>query len=350
MKILGRNKKKQEISLKIENLEDIWILSQIIEQGDIVKGRTERKVKIGDNTNRNVKVIRKPVFLSIKVEKFEVSESSEILKVLGIILDGPDDIARGEHHSFNLEINSIFKLIKENWLKYQLEKIEEATKTAPIKVLIVVFDREEAYFARLKGSGYELAGKIKGDVQKKDEEHVSKGNFYKDIITKILEYDKASEIDHIILASPGFWKEELMKVIPDEIKKKIVSATVSYSGEKAFSEVMKRDELQKVLKENRASQESRIVDELLKAVSKDSACYGLDETTEKINSGAVKDLLISNSFLRKSRDEGKYEGLERLMLQCEKMDGKIHIISSKDAEKNLDSLSGIAGILRWKSL
>lgn len=349
MKILKKNLKNQEISLKIENLEDIWTLSQIIDKGDLIKGKTERKIKIGDNTDRNVKVVRKSVFLALRVEKAEISENSEVLKVLGVITDGPDDVARGEHHSFNLEVNSTFTVVKEKWLKFQLERVNEATKSQPIKVLIVVFDREEAFFARLKDNGYEVVGKIKGDVQKKEEQHVSQGHFYKDIVKKIQEYDKDGKMNHVILASPGFWKEELMKSVPEDMKKKIVTATVSPSGERAFAEVMKRDELQKVLKENRASQESRIVDELLQAISKEQACYGLDETREKINLGSVKDLLITHKFLRKARDENTYHELEGLMIQVEKMDGKIHIISSGEAENELDSLSGIAGILRWKS-
>ncbi|MFC2134727.1 mRNA surveillance protein pelota [Bacteroidota bacterium] len=349
MKIIKKNLKKGEITLKIENLDDIWILSQIIEPEDFVKGRTERKIKIGDTADRNMKVVRKQFFLSVKVEKVEITDNAETLKVLGIITDGPDEIARGEHHSFNLETESVFTIEKTNWLNFQLQKIEEATKGAKINILIVIFDREEAFFAKLKGNGYTVLGKIAGDVQKKEEKHVSKDNFYKDIVSKITEYNDSGKIDNIIVASPGFWKESLLKVIPEELKKKVVPATVSQANERAISELLKRNELQKVLSDNRATQESKLVDQLLQGVSKDTATYGFKETKENITNGAVSDLLISNKFIQKIREEGKYPELENLMLSCEKMDGKIHIISSEEAEKSLDSLSGIAGILRWKS-
>jgi len=86
MKIIKKNLKKQELTLKIENLDDIWVLNQVIEPNDIVKGKTERKIKIGDSSDRNIKVVRKSIFLSIKVEKTDISENSEILRVLGTIL------------------------------------------------------------------------------------------------------------------------------------------------------------------------------------------------------------------------------------------------------------------------
>ncbi|NQU98343.1 mRNA surveillance protein pelota [Candidatus Woesearchaeota archaeon] len=349
MKIIKKDLKKQELTLKIENLDDIWTLNQIVEVGDTIKGKTERKIKIGSSDDRNIKVVRKHVFLSIKVEKAEISTDSKILKVLGIITGGPDDVPRGEHHSFNLEANSVFTIIKNKWLNFQIEKIVEASKAAPLKILMTVFDREEAYFAKLKGQGYEMLGKIIGDVQKKEEKHVSKDNFYKEISKKIEEYEKSGDINNIILGSPGFWKENLMKVLPDEIKKKSVLATVSYVSERAMSELLKRDELQKVLEKNMGSQEIKLMDKLLQNISKDTACYGFKETKEKVEAGAVSELLVSYSFLQQAKEKNNYEELEKLMIACEQMDGKIHIISSEEAKKSLDSLSGIAGILRWKA-
>lgn len=349
MKIIKKDLKKQEVTLKPESLDDIWILNQIIEVDDIIKGKTERKIKIGGEADRNAKVVRKQVFLTIKTEKIEVTQDSSTLKVLGVIIDGPDEVPRGEHHSFNLEANSVFTVKKTRWMKYQLEKLQEATKGVQLNILMVVFDREEAYFAKLKGQGYEIIGKIKGDVQKKEEKHISKDDFYKEISKKIEEYDKTGNLNNIILASPGFWKENLIKILPDKIKKKSVPATVSQTSERAITELLKRDELKKVLEQNRGVQELKLVDELLQNISKDSACYGLEETKEKVDVGAVKDLLISYSFLQKSKENNKYQELEQLMLNCEQMNGKIHIINSEEAEKGLNSLSGIAGILRWKS-
>ena len=64
---------------------------------------------------------------------------------------------------------------------------------------------------------------IKGEVEKKEAEVKGKGGFYQDIIKSLQEYSKRHNIKNIIVASPAFWKEELIKQIKDdELKKKIV--------------------------------------------------------------------------------------------------------------------------------
>ena len=137
MKILSSNFKKGDVKVKITNLDDLWYLSQIIDEKDIVQGETLRKIKIGDGENQ--KIVRKPVFLSLKVEKLEFHKQSDILRVSGIIDQGPEDVPKGTHHTFNIELNSITTIIKEEWLDFQIEKLKEASSDAPSKILLVVF-------------------------------------------------------------------------------------------------------------------------------------------------------------------------------------------------------------------
>ena len=73
MKKLSINLKKGEIKLQIQNLDDLWCLNQIIDPTDLIKGKTIRKIKIGDKDQRNVKIIKKPVFIEIKVVGYVLS-------------------------------------------------------------------------------------------------------------------------------------------------------------------------------------------------------------------------------------------------------------------------------------
>ena len=59
MKILAFNPKGGTIKLKAENLDDLWYLSGIIEPKDLVTGLTQRKIKLGDSTEGNAKIIKK---------------------------------------------------------------------------------------------------------------------------------------------------------------------------------------------------------------------------------------------------------------------------------------------------
>ena len=49
MKLIFSDFKKHTAKVKVENLDDLWYLNQIIEKNDIIKGKTLRKIKIGED-------------------------------------------------------------------------------------------------------------------------------------------------------------------------------------------------------------------------------------------------------------------------------------------------------------
>jgi len=351
MKQLYLDLKKGAAKLKIENPDDLWYLSQIIDIGDLVKGKTIRKIKIGKEGDRKQRIAKKQVFLKIKIEKIEFSKTSNILRTLGTITEGPEDIQKGEHHTFNLEPNIIFTLIKERWLKYQLDRLKEATQEKTSKILIIVMDREEAHFALLKKYGYDLLTKIQGKVKKKAVENIQEGKFYEEIINQTTEYVKRHKIVKIILASPAFWKEDLLKELQDEeLKKKIILATCNATGKNGINEVLKRPEVESALHEDRIAKEIGLVEQLLTEISKNNlAVYGIKDTENAVNTGAVKTLLITDSLIQKSREKEQYHKIDNMMKIVDSMKGSINIISSEhEGGKKLNGLGGIGAILRYK--
>lgn len=349
MKLLFKDIKRGEIKIKTENLEDLWYLSNIIDNNDLIKGKTLRKIKIGEKDQRSLKIIKKPVFIEIKTEKIEYN--SDILRILGKIIQGPEDIPLGSYHAFNIDENSIITMKKEKWLKFQLEKLKEACQEKSSKILIVVHDREEAYFALMRKYGYDILTTIKGNVPKKDQEQQITGNFYLDLIKQIIEYVKRYQIKIIILGSPAFWKEDLMKELKDEeLKKIIILATCSSVGKNGIEEILKRPETREALKRDRISKEMNLVEKLLEEISKNNlASYGLKEVENCVTAGAVKSLLITDKFISDTREKNNYEKIDSLLKNVEKQKGVVDIISSThDGGKKLDGLGGIGAILRFK--
>lgn len=349
MKIIFLDFKKGQAKVKITNLDDIWCLSQIVDKGDIVQGDTLRKIKLGSGEKQ--KAARKPVFLSIAVEKAEFHKQSDILRIAGTIEQGPDDVPKGSHHTFNVEINSIITIIKEKWLDFQKEKLKQASTENQPKILLVVFDRDEAHFAYAKTYGYEYLSEIKSDLPKKGEENKKEGTYYEDIIKKLKEYVVRYNIEKIIAASPAFWKEYLLKKIKEpELKEKIITAACSSADKTAFNEVMKRPEVETALKESRASEEMRFVDELLKEILQGKkAKYGFKDVENAANAGAVNILLITDSYIMKMREENNFEKVDVVLKTIDNTKGRIIIVSSEhEGGKKLDGLGGIAAILRYQ--
>ncbi len=349
MKLIFKNIKQGIVKVKIENLDDLWYLSQIITPGDIIKGQTIRKIKL-DRGDAKAEVFKKPIFLVITAEKVEFSKYESSLRISGTVTEEKDDIPKGSYHTFNVEEGSIIE-IEKNWLKYQLEKLDEALESKSPPLIICIFDREEAILSLSKKYGYEILTTLKGEVAKKDE-RVGKGkNFYSDIIKILQEYNQRYSPGHIILASPAFWKEELFKELKDEnLKKKIVQATCSSVDESAINEVLKRQEIRQVLLQDRIAKEVNLVEELFKEISTNGkAAYGFKETKQAIENGAVEKFLVTDALIQKKRMENTYQELDELMKLADKMNSEIHILSSEnEAGQKLDGLGGVAALLRYK--
>ena len=145
-------------------------------------------------------------------------------------------------------------------------------------------------------------------------------------------------------------RKDLFKNIKeDSLKEKIVLATCSSVGTNAINEVLKRPEVKEVLHQFRTAKEMKLVEELLLEISKNNAfSYGLKDTENAANAGAIKTLLITDLFIQKIREKEKYGILDNIMKVVDSTNGEIHIISSEhDGGKKLDGLGGIGGILRY---
>ena len=315
MKLLHSNLKKGEIKVLAQNLDDLWYLSAIIEPKDFVQGKTLRKIKISSSEQRAKEASKKPVFLKIEAEKVEFSKYTNVLRVSGVIKAAPEDIPLGDYHTFNIDENTSITIIKEQWLKYQLEKLKEACSERKSSLLICVHDREEAYFAMFKKYGYEILAHIQGEVQKKREENTKKENFYLAIIKKLEEYVDRYKIKQIIIASPAFWKEDLMEEVKDaELRQKIILAACSSATKNGIDEVIKRPEVREALKQERTAKEINKVEELFVEIAKNNlAVYGLKETENAAEIGAIRELLITDSFIQKSRSENFYFQVDKVM-------------------------------------
>ena len=346
MQLISSDFKKGLVKLKVTDKDDLWYLSHLIDQTDIIRGKTTRKIKIGDS--ENAKSVKKTYTLSIQAETVELTENS--VRVNGKVMEETEDVPKGSYQSITLEEASEFSIEKSQWLSYQKQKLQEACEKK-YDYLLCLFDREEVLFALTKKFGYEILTTLKGEVQKKAKAVEIKKDFQEEIIKALEAYHQRYKPSAIILASPAFYKEDLYKkMTPSELKKKIVLATCSDISERSLDEVMRRPELAETLKHSRARQEQILVEELLKEINRDDkAAYGWKEVKDAVNSGSVLKLLLTDDFIHKRRLSGGFAEIDKSMRAVDSLQGEIHIISSEsDAGKKLNGLGGIAVILRYK--
>lgn len=349
MRIIRSKPQHGEIAVSVENLNDLWYLSQVIEPGDTVRGKTERKVSIGDKEQKRA-VKRVYITLAIEVEKLEFHKYADVLRVSGKISEGPEDIPHGQYHTISVEPGQILTIIKPEWLTYQMAYLKEAQQKLP-EFLLLVLDRDEAVFALLTGQGYKVLSEIKGEVENKRFKDKKLVKFYEDVIRKLEEYHKRYDVRSIIIASPAFWKEDLVgEIRSPEIKARIIQATCNHTGVEGINEVLKRDELRTALKQDRISNEMVIVEKLLKEISVEGkAAYGKKETILAAEAGAVEALLVTDGLIKMARQNNTYAQLAAVMKSVQHGGGSIEIIESENpGGKKLDGLGGIGALLRYK--
>lgn len=352
MRVLFKDLRHGVLKLKVENLDDLWYLSQVVLEGDLVRGETARRVKDKEDVKSSGGE-RRPVTLGVRVEKIDLKSDVNNLRVSGIVEGGPEDVVSlGSHHTLNVDADSVVTVVKREWSRVLLNVVDSAVKsTWRPRVLIVVVDDGEATLGLLRESNVqysELSRNVGGkyDLHGRAER---KKDFYGELTAMIENTSLKDNVSRIILAGAGFEKDNYMKYLREnnkELAGKCVIENTGSSGRNAVEEVIKRPALKKTIEEANSAMDIMLVDELLKNIGKDSglAVYGLKDVESSVNAGAVEVLLVSDGIFFKERKR-----LEGLMKAVEKNRGRVHIINQdSDAGKQLDSIGGVAALLRYK--
>jgi len=335
MEILKQDLKHEIMVLKPNNMDDLWHLQHVLEVGDRVSSKSERRTTI-KRSQDIVKGDREIITLKITLEKINFENQ---LRLTGKIIGGPENITH-EHHTLSIEPGTILT-IEKDWKSHQLDRLKKAKIKKPL-LFICVIDREEADFAVLKESGIEFLGsiepKVYGSRATSKSESGDRTGYYKEVMENL--EDKS---EYIVIAGPGFERENLLNYIKEknpELAKKIILEHSSDVGRAGIQEVIKRS-ANTILKDTRIARESAFVDEFLKRINtKGLVVYGQKETEEAVNSGAVETLLVSVE---------KVKELFKLMEQAEKLKGQVILITSDHPTgEQFLSLGGIGGFLRFK--
>ena len=339
MKIIKEDEKEGIVEVVPETLDDLWHLSHIIEVGDNASSKTTRRIQ--DNTGdklRSDRGVKKTFYLGLDIESISFHLFTGKLRLTGVITRGPEDlIPLGSHHTLEVKLNTPLKIVKQRWPKWAINRLNQAIDASKkLSAIIVVLEDDTATLGLMRQFGIEYYGPIKGHVSGK---RIMDKNRQKNII-----FDS---IQNIIIAGPGFVKNDFFDYLKDKhsdlAKMSIVEPTGS-GGRNGISEVLKKGTVEKLTSENRVAQEMGAINKLLTEIGKNSSkiAYGVKETQNAINLGAVEQLLILDTKVAS-------ENMGEAMDMVENMKGDVMVISSEhEGGKQLESLGGMAAILRYQ--
>jgi len=335
------NKSGLEFELRIESLDDLWVLSQFIVPDDKVFSTTERKVKIGSDSSKQVKKI---IFVDLKVRK-AVFESS-ILRVSGDICNETEFTAVGQSHSLSFGINDNIKVLKTSLLKFEEKLLKSAIESKKSKNLLVLLDKDEMIVSEFSNFNFSVLFEKKGLGSKKyvhTEVNEEEEKF------KILEEFLKRDYSNVIFAGPGLSKDRLSKYILDKTGLKSLVFAFADVSTTAVSRSIKAIFEKGVLVDTALAKENEVMGKLLENINKGAKfCYGVKNTFQAVNDGSVETFLISTKYIDESKETGKYAEVNEMMRLVEQLNGHLVIVNSKnEAGKQLDGLGSLAGILRY---
>ena len=351
MKIIEEDEKEGIVEVLPETLDDLWHLSHIIQVGDNASSLTTRRIQ--DNSGdklRSDRGVKKTFFLSLDIENVSFHLFTGKLRLTGVITSGPEDlIPLGSHHTLEVKLNIPLTIKKDRWQNWAIKRLNQAIEASKkLSAIIVVLEDDTATIALMRQYGIEYYGPVKGHISGKRiiDKNRQKNiiDFYEKVIESITKFDS---IQNIIIAGPGFVKNDFLDYIKDKhqdiAKISILEATGS-GGRNGVSEALKRGTVEKLTSQNRVAIEMGAINELLAEIGRNSSkvAYGLKQCRDAINMGAVSRLLILDS---KVASENMGDDMEMV----ENMKGEVMVISSQhEGGKQLESLGGMAAMLRYE--
>lgn len=359
MKILKRILKEGKIVLKIETLDDLWHLYNVVAPSDTVISRTTRRVKVGDEDARKQESVRKPMTLVLEVEDVAFHSFSNRIRIKGKILEGPSDLVNiGSYHTFNIEEGDTLTIIKQSWPGYLLKRLEEAERSQarPMCLIVTIEDGVSELFLAAD-FGIREAVRVRTSISRKRGDQKSYDatmkDFFSDVAVALKSQLEQHSIGLIVIAGPGFVKDhfgEFLKTVGIKGLPPVVVEGTSNVGVTGAKEILYRGVISQALVELKLEIETKLIESVITHLSKDDGlvAYGEDEVEKAVQFGAVEDLLITDKKLREATDENRHR-MDKLIRDTEKTRGKFHIVSTDHPSGDqLQNLSGIAAILRFK--
>ena len=340
----------ERVTVVPDTLDDIWHLQYIIEPGDRVAGETHRRIQRNDEQMRDTGGQREHLWLAIAVETVEFHRFANRLRIGGEIVACSREDQLGFHHTINVEIHDEIS-IQKRFKQDQWQRLQDAIDaTNDPDVLIATVEDGRATVHSVNQFGPEERTVISGPS--------GKGEFSRDrdeLFTELATVLSRTEVEAIILAGPGFTKQDALKVIddtPPTVSEKNTLVDTSSAGNRGVQEVLQRGALEDVRAGQRIAKESTLIDELLERIAGDGrATYGITEVAQAVEYGAVDQLLIVDDRLRMERsNEGDWSAdIDSLLRRVEQQGGELSVFSSEfDPGRRLANLGGIAALLRYR--
>ena len=369
MKILKKNISAKDgsgtVLLRPDTDEDLWHSFNLLQKGDLVRCTTVRKVVKESNTGSTTSS-KKRMMLTIKIDKIDFDTDVLEVRLSGTTQSESEHVRMGSFHTLTLEKNQNFSIEKESWDQIFLDILDEAANPErQAELAAVVMQPGLAHVCLVTGSLTVTKGRIETNIPKKrtgsSQQSKATTKFYEAVYQSILRNVDFNKIKVILLASPGFTKDDFFSYLNTEAvrrddkpfiqnKSKFVLCKASSGHKHALDEVFSDPAIMSQITETKVAKEVAVLNTFMRTMDTDpdKAYYGYEHVAKAhYDSLAIDSLLVADALFRNS-DVKLRKKYVQLVESVREAGGKVYIFSSMHVSgQQLEQVSGVAAILRY---
>jgi protein pelota len=292
--------------------------------------------------------------MGVKVESVGWDKFLGKLRVHGLICHAPDIIPTGAHHTLSIALNQPLTIVKKEWPKHLLDRLERASQTEK-PMLIISIDDEGFAVAQTKQYGYEtrVEQRVRLPGKQEADKRVEATKGYFRLALNSLSNLWARNHSPIVIIGAGYVKTDFVKFLNEEAPEMAKSVadvkSVNNGGTAGIDEALRSGVLLKAAHRLRVVDETVTMEEVMKRLGKGegTVTYGFNAVENAVKLGAVEKLVLADTTIRDAEEQQRLK-LEGLMREAEKRSSKVTVISTEhEAGAKLLALGGIAALLRF---
>lgn len=341
----------ERVAVVPDSTEDLWHLQYVIEPGDLVEAAIDRRIQREEDTLRDTGGQRETMRATIEVDSVEFHDFADRLRVGGSIVGCSREDQIGRHHTINVGVHDRLELEKrfKPDQRDRLEEAEAATDEPDVLVVTIEEGQAEVFDVSQRGPQHRVtvtsgSGKRGGQSTRDD------------LFAEVADIITRSDTGTIVLAGPGFAKDDLAAYLADahhELAESLRVVDTAAIGERGVQEVLRRGVIDDLREESRTAQEADLIEELLTNLKTDPdrVTYGPEHTAKAAEYGAVETLCIVDDRLRRERGgDGEWSvDVDVVIDTVEQQGGEVRIFAGgAEPGRQLENLGGIAAILRYQ--
>jgi protein pelota len=353
------------VLLRPDTPEDLWHAYNLLQNGDLVRCTTHRKV-VKESTTGSVSSHKMRMMLTVALKQVDFDPVSLQVRLSGTVQQENDFVRLGSHHTLTLELNQNFSIEKSCWDQVFLDLLDEAThpeQQAEIAA-VVLQGTGLAHVCLVTGALTITKARIDVNIPKKrtgSSQHAkATTKFFEAIYKAILLHIDFTKVKCIVVGSPGFlandWLEytKLESVRRNdrpfiENKSKFVLCKASSGHKHALEEIFSDPTIAAQMTETKVAREVVILQKFMRLMDTDAdrAYYGYDHVAKVDEQLAIDSLLVTDELFRAS-DVATRKRYVGLVESVRANGGQVYVFSSMHVSgQQLQQVSGIAAILRY---